>query len=272
MGAGATRRVDGMTAGTAEAAGTAGVRATARITARPDGRGGTALPTLEGEGPLGLRRTRATGSEARVTLVGAMSGPLGGDHFTVEATAAEGAELHIGSAAATIALPGQAKGDARYDVRLTVADGAELRWLPEQLISAKGSDLYVTTRADLVPGARLSLREEQVLGRAHEEPGRLTSRLTIRLDGRPLLDQELSCGPGAPGGWDGPAVLAGHRAVGQLVVVRPEFAEAPPSPQLLGEYAALTPLAGPGVLVTALAPDALRLRRTLDEALRTLGP
>ncbi|WP_328774406.1 urease accessory protein UreD [Streptomyces sp. NBC_00286] len=242
------------------------------MTARPDARGGTALPTLEGEGPLALRRTRATGSEARVTIVGAMSGPLGGDHFTVEATAARGAELHIGSAAATIALPGQAQGEARYDVRLRVAEGAELRWMPEQLISANGSDLYVTTRADLAPGARLTLREEQVLGRAHEEPGRLTSRLTVRLGGRPLLDQELSCGPGAPGGWDGPAVLAGHRAVGQLIVVRPEFAEAPPSPRTLGEYAALTPLAGPGVLVTALAPDALKLRRTLDEALRILGP
>ncbi|WP_206440176.1 urease accessory protein UreD [Streptomyces scabichelini] len=256
-----------MTAGTA---GTAGVRATARIAARSDGRGGTALPTLEGEGPLALRRTRASGSEARVMLVGAMSGPLGGDHFTIEAAAAEGAELHIASAAATIALPGQAKGEARYDVRLTVDEDAELRWLPEQLISANGSDLYVTTRVDLAAGARLTLREEQVLGRANEEPGRLTSRLTVRLGGRPLLDQELSCGPGAPGGWDGPAVLAGHRALGQLIVVRPEFIAAPPSPRLLGEYAALTPLAGPGVLVTALAPDALRLRHTLDEALRTL--
>jgi urease accessory protein len=249
--------------------GAAGVRATARIAARSDGRGGTALPTLESEGPLALRRTRASGSEARVMLVGAMSGPLGGDHFTVEAAAAEGAELHIGSAAATIALPGQAKGEARYDVRLRVGADAELRWLPEQLISANGSDLYVATSVDLASGARLVLREEQVLGRAHEEPGRLTSRLTVRLDGRPFLDQELSCGPGAPGGWDGPAVLAGHRAVGQLVVVRPEFGTAP-SPQVLGEYAALTPLAGPGVLVTALAPDALRLRRTLDDALRTL--
>ncbi|WP_189324129.1 urease accessory protein UreD [Streptomyces flaveus] len=251
--------------------GAAGVRATARIAARPDGRGGTALPTLAGEGPLALRRVRASGSEARVMLVGAMSGPLGGDHFTVEAAVTEGAELHIGSAAATIALPGQAKGEARYDVRLTVDQDAELRWLPEQLISANGSDLYVTTRVDLATGARLVLREEQVLGRANEEPGRLTSRLTVRLGGRPLLDQELSCGPGAPGGWDGPAVLAGHRAVGQLVVVRPEFAEVPAGLRLLGEYAALTPLAGPGVLVTALAPDALQLRRTLDDALLTLG-
>ncbi|WP_405911238.1 MULTISPECIES: urease accessory protein UreD [unclassified Streptomyces] len=250
---------------------TAGVRATARIGARDDGRGGTSLPVLEGDGPLALRRTRGVGSEARVMLVGAMSGPLGGDHFTVEAEAAAGARLHIGSAAATIALPGQAKGESRYDVRLKVADGGELRWLPEQLISANGSDLYVSSRIELAAGARLVFREEQVLGRAGEEPGRLSSRLTVRLDGRPLLDQELSCGPGAPGGWDGPAVLAGHRALGQLLVVRPEFADVPVQARLLGEYASLMPLAGPAVLVTALASDALRLRRVLDEALSSLG-
>jgi urease accessory protein len=225
---------------------------------------------LEGEGPLALRRTRASGDEARVMLVGAMSGPLGGDHFAVEAEVGEGARLHVGSAAATIALPGQAKGDARYDVRLDVRAGGELRWLPEQLISAQGSDLYVSTRVELRSGARLVFREEQVLGRVGEQPGRLTSRLTVRLDERLLLDQELSCGPGAPGGWDGPAMLGGHRALGQLLVVRPEFEREPPVARLLGEYAALMPLAGPAALVSALAPDALLLRRVLDEALRTL--
>ncbi|MFE2100754.1 MULTISPECIES: urease accessory protein UreD [unclassified Streptomyces] len=248
-----------------------GVRANARIVARADGRGGTALPVLDGEGPLALRRTRASGGEARVMVVGAMSGPLGGDRFALEARVEEGARLHVGSAAATIALPGQGKGEARYGVRLDVADGGELRWLPEQLISAGGSDLYVTTRAELAAGARLVLREEQVLGRVGEAPGRLTSRLTVRVAGRTVLDQELSCGPGAPGGWDGPAVLAGHRSVGQLVVVRPEFAEQPAAARMLGECAALVPLAGPAVLVSAVAPDALGLRRLLDEALTLLA-
>ncbi|MFD4650990.1 urease accessory protein UreD [Streptomyces sp. NPDC058441] len=250
---------------------TAGVRSTARITASDDGRGGTCLPVLDAEGALALRRIRSTGPDARVMLVGAMSGPLGGDHMSVEAHATAGARLRIGSVAATIALPGQAKGEARYDVRLTVDDGAELHWLPEQLISACASDLRVTTRAELAPGARLVLREEQVLGRTAEEPGRLTSRLTVHRAGRPLLDQELACGPGAPGGWDGPAVLGGHRALGQLVVVKPEFEKDRPPPALLGENAALTPLAGPAVLVTALASDALRLRGTLDDALRRLA-
>ncbi|KOU63566.1 urease accessory protein ureD [Streptomyces sp. MMG1533] len=248
-----------------------GVRATARMLARDDGRGGTSLPVLEGDGPLALRRTRGSGGEAHVMLVGAMSGPLGGDHFTVEAGVETGARLRVGSAAATIALPGQAKGEARYDVRLSVADGGELRWLPEQLISAHGSDLYVTTRVDLGATARLVLREEQVLGRVGEEQGRLGSRMVVRVAGRAVLDQELACGPGAPGGWDGPAVLAGHRAVGQVVVVRPEFANEPVAARVLGEGAVIVPLAGPAALVTAVAPDALRLRRILDEALISLS-
>lgn len=248
----------------------AGVRSVATIVARDDGRGGTSLPVLESDGPLALRRTRGSATEARVMLVGAMSGPLGGDHFTVRARVEEGARLRVGSAAATIALPGQTKGEARYDVRLDVADGAELHWAPEQLISARGSELRVSTLADLAPTARLVLREEQVLGRAGEEPGRLTSRLTVRVAERVVLDQELACGPGAPGGWDGPAVLAGHRAIGQLVVVRPDFTAEPVSARVLGEGACLVPLAGPAALVTAVAADALRLRRVLDEALASV--
>ncbi|MFE3854092.1 urease accessory protein UreD [Streptomyces griseorubiginosus] len=248
-----------------------GVRAAARLVARDDGRGGTALPVLESDGPLALRRTRSSGAEARVMLVGAMSGPLGGDHFSVAAEVQEGARLHVGSAAATIALPGQTKGEAHYDVRLAVAEGAELHWLPEQLISAGGSDLYVTTRIDLARTGRLVLREEQVLGRVGEEPGRLCSRLVLRVAGRTVLDQELTCGPGAPGGWDGPAVLAGHRAVGQLLLARPEFATHPVQSRRLADHAVLVPLAGPAALVTAVAPDALRLRRVLDQALAALS-
>ncbi|MFJ2815779.1 urease accessory protein UreD [Streptomyces sp. NPDC087294] len=263
MGARAARRVDGVNV--------TGVRATARIVARDDGRGGTSLPVLEGDGPLALRRTRGSGDEARVMLVGAMSGPLGGDHFEVRARVEAGARLRVGSAAATIALPGQAKGDSRYDVRIGVADGGELAWLPEQLISAKGSDLRVTTRVEAAAGARVLLREEQVLGRVGEEPGRLASRFVLTVGGRVLLDQEVVCGPGAPGGWDGPAVLGGRRAVGQLVVVRPEFAVRAPEARLLGDGAALVPLAGPAVLVTAVATDALRLRRVLDEAAGHFG-
>ncbi|MEV0778684.1 urease accessory protein UreD [Streptomyces sp. NPDC050433] len=252
------------------------VRATARITAVPDGRGGTALPVLESDGPLALRRTRAaTAAHARVTVVGAMSAPLGGDRLALEAAVRDGAALTVDAAAAMIALPGRRTADgpadhAGYDVRLTVGESAVLHWLPEQLISVTGSDLRAHTRVQLSPTARLVLREEQILGRHGEEPGTLTTRLTVHRAGRPLLDQQLALGPGAPGGWDGGAVIGGHRAVGQLLVVAPEFDEKPVATRLLGDTAVLTPLAGPGALVTALAPDARALRRVLDDALADL--
>ncbi|WP_390872513.1 urease accessory protein UreD [Streptomyces malaysiensis] len=230
------------------------------------------MPVLVGDGPLALRRTRSVvDGEARVTVVGAMSAPLGGDRIALEVTAGPGARLRIGSAAATIALPGWSAAPAHYEIRLTVADGATLRWLPEPLISAHGSDLRMTTRVELAPTARLVLREEQILGRTGESPGHLTTRLTVHRAGRPLLDQELAYGPGAPG-WDGGAVLGGHRAVGQLLVVDPSRDSGPVAgPRLLGETAVLTPLTGPAALATAVAPDALQLRRALDEAAAAVG-
>ncbi|MFG3346393.1 urease accessory protein UreD [Streptomyces sp. NPDC048018] len=237
--------------------------ATARITAAADG----SLPVLESDGPLALRRTRATGPYARVTVVGAMSAPLGGDRLALRADVRDGARLLVDAAAATVALPGRSAAPATYDVTLAVGADAELRWLPEQLVSAAGSTLSMRTTVELAPTARLVLREEQVLGRHGEPPGTLTTRLTVRRAGRPLLDQELRFGPGAPGGWDGPAVLADRRATGQLLVVEPEFTEKPVAARLLGEHAVLVPLAGPAALLTAAAPDALALRRVLDEAL-----
>jgi urease accessory protein len=243
------------------------IQATARIVATRDG-----LPVLVSDGPLAVRRTRGTGPYTRVTVVGAMSAPLGGDRLAIEADVGEGARLLVDSAAATIALPGRTPEQAHYDVRLTVGEDAELRWLPEQLISAYGSDLRMRTRVELADTARLVLREEQILGRYGEQSGTLATRLTVHRAGRPLLDQELGYGPGAPGGWDGAAVLAGHRAVGQLLVVDPEFEDKPAEPQLLGETAALTPLAGPAFLVTAVAPDARQLRRVLDQVLQAQLP
>ncbi|WP_405809768.1 urease accessory protein UreD [Streptomyces sp. NBC_00210] len=243
------------------------IHATARIVATREG-----LPELTSDGPLALRRTRATGPYTRVTVVGAMSAPLGGDRLAIEAEVGQGARLHVDSAAATIALPGRTPEPARYDVRLTVGEDAELRWLPEQLISAYGSDLRMRTRVELTATARLVLREEQILGRYGEQPGTLATRLTVRRAGRPLLDQELGYGPGAPGGWDGGAVLGEHRAVGQLLVVHPALDDKPAESRLFGEAAVLTPLAGPAFLVTAVAPDARQLRCVLDEVLRAELP
>lgn len=95
------------------------LRATARIVADADG----GLPVLVSDGPLALRRTRAAGPYTRVTVVGAMSAPLGGDRLAIETEVRDGARLLVDSAAATLALPGRSAEPAAYDVRITV--GAE---------------------------------------------------------------------------------------------------------------------------------------------------
>ncbi len=138
---------------------------------RPRGRPGRYRPARAGgPGPARRAADAGSGATAHVTLVGTMSGPHGGDHFTLRADVGAGARLRVGSAAATLALPGQHEGRARQDVRITVAAGGELHWLPEPLISVTGSELAVRTLVDLEPGARLVLRDELVLGRTGRGP------------------------------------------------------------------------------------------------------
>ncbi|MFD7492147.1 urease accessory protein UreD [Streptomyces sp. NPDC059832] len=248
-----------------------GVHATARIRATYNGRV-TTLPQLRSDGPFHLRRMRTGGRAATVGIIGAMSAPLGGDRLALDITAEDRAELEVTTAAATLALRGPTTAPATYDVRLTAGEHASLRWLPQPLISAAGSNLHQTCTVSLAATSRLLLREEQILGRADEEPGHLVSRVRVHHAGRLLLDQHTAYGDPAPG-WDGPSVLGGHRAVGQLLVVHPEL-DVSRAPVLLREgikdgCAVLAPLAGgPALLATAVAPSSSALRELLDEALR----
>ncbi|MFG2516566.1 urease accessory protein UreD [Streptomyces sp. NPDC048584] len=255
------------------------VTATARILATHNGLT-TTVPLLHSDGPFHLRRLRARGDQARVRVLSAMSAPLGGDRLALDITTEPCARLEVTSAAATIALRGPTTAPATYDVRIRVADHATLHWLPEPLISTRGSTLHQRFALDLAPTAHLLMREEQLLGRSGEAPGHLTTRLTVHRGGRPLLDQHTSYGDPAPA-WDGPAVLGPHRATGQLLLVDPEL-NTPQEPHVIGDdpaegHAVLTPLADSQALVTtAIAPTPTRLRHLLDTALayvyETPGP
>ncbi|WP_329535419.1 urease accessory protein UreD [Streptomyces sp. NBC_01450] len=247
------------------------VVATARVRANHNGHT-TTLPLLSSDGPFHLQRLRPRGGLARVDVIGAMSGPLGGDRLALHADAGPHARLQITSAASTIALRGHTDDPATYDIRLTVGDDATLHWLPQPLISTAGSNLRQTCTVDLASTARLVLRDEQILGRTGETSGNLTTRLTVLRAGRPLLDQHTSYGGRHPG-WDGPAVMGSHRACGQLLVVDPSLTPAVHPPILLGDldtpaHGVLAPLAGPALLATAVADTATRLRLLLDEALQ----
>ncbi|MDR7274132.1 urease accessory protein UreD [Catenuloplanes atrovinosus] len=256
------------------------MRATARIVAVPDGRGGTGLPTLAGEPPLLVRRTgaRRPGVPADVHLVGGAAGPLGGDRLRIEITVEPGASLVVRTVAASIALPtphAHGRPDtSRVEVRATVAPGGVLHWLPEPLIGAAGCDHDAITEVDVADGGTLVWRDELVCGRHGEPCGDVRLHTTIRYAGRTLYRHDLSAGPSAPG-WSGPAVLGagglragGGRATGSLLVIDPAWADGgPPPASPVGDTAAVMPLPGPAILATAIGADLRAVRAPLDACL-----
>jgi len=266
------------------------VTATASIEAVAGPGGTTRLPVLASQAPLVLRRT----PEA-VYLVGGAAGPLGGDSLALRIAVGPGAFLRVRTAAASIALPGPDGAESVLRVSATVADGGRLEYLPEPVVVTDGARHATLVSVTLAAGAALVLRDEVLLGRHGEAGGTARSVLRVSCAGRPLLRQSLSVS-GTDAVSLGPAVLAGHRAVGTLLRAggaAPDrsatdadgtddtdntgLAGAGGSPG--GDSAdatgrgpgqptvAVLPLAGPGVLVTALADDAVALRRRLESGL-----
>ncbi|MFV2020082.1 urease accessory protein UreD [Micromonospora sp. LOL_023] len=245
------------------------MRAHARLVAEVDATGRTRLVCLRGEPPLVLRRTgpAAAAGEVQVHLVGAAAGPLGGDDLRLDVEVGPGARVCLRTVAASLALPGAGGGRSVLQMRVRVAAGGELRWLPEPLIAATGCDHVSRSVVELADGASMVWREELVCGRAGEAPGDARIDTLVRYAGRTLLRTDLAVGPRAAG-WAGPAVLAGAKATGSVLMVRPDWADGgAPTATPLGPGAALLPLAGgPAALVTATGPTAHQLRANLDRA------
>ncbi|MGW3951628.1 hypothetical protein ACWEKM_11945 [Streptomyces sp. NPDC004752] len=133
--------------------------------------------------------------------------------------------------------------------------------------------MYFTTRVDLAAVPVSCWVRSRCSAGAGEEPGRLSGRLAVRVAGGGVLDQESACGPGAPGGWDGPDVLAEHRVGNQLEVVRPELTNRRPGmrTRCLGRVRRAFRSPGPPRRWGAVAVDGLRLRWVLDAELMLFG-
>ncbi|WP_196441173.1 urease accessory protein UreD [Planomonospora sp. ID67723] len=244
-------------------------RAVLATTLGPGGR--TVLSTMRSAPPITLRRT----GPDRVHLVSTAAGPLGGDDLALDIEVAPGTTLDVRSVASTLVLPGPGPAESLMTVTARVGAGASLRFAPEPAVLAAGCRHRATVRLELAAGARVFWREEFVFGRYGEAPGRCRSRFDATVDGRPLLRQEFTLGD--PAVDTSPAVYGDARCAGSTLI-----AGFPGSPAgdgrerrgaagicrtgeaVVGDGWAVLPLAGPGILVSALAPDAVVLRRRLE--------
>jgi urease accessory protein len=254
------------------------VRAVAELVAEAGPGGSLRLPVQRSQVPLVLRRT----PEA-VYLVSGAAGPLGGDTLELRIEVRAGATLRLRTVAAAVALPGRYGEASRLTVTATVGPGARLEYLPEPTVAADGARHRTEVTVRLAADATLLLRDEVLLGRHGERGGACRTRLAVDRDSalgrRPLLRHELDVS-GTDAASSGPAVLAGHRAAGTLLSVEPDaiggadeaggVGGASGAGGVMEPWVAVMPLAGPGVLVTALAHDTRVLRQRLDWGLDQL--
>jgi urease accessory protein len=212
----------------------------------------SALVEASGHVPYAPRPAPGRDGFAKVVLVATVAGPLAGDRLEVDVEVGERAALEVVGNAATVALP--AAVPARIEIRIRLAAGAQLRWLPEPLILARGCDLESSLLLELDTGAVALTRELVVLGRHGEEPGRYRSELRCELEGRPLLHEAIEIGGGV---HESAAVLGEARAFGSMA--------------LLGRRAGSggLELDGPGRVWRALARDAATLTEVLGSCSTT---
>nr|WP_298413096.1 urease accessory protein UreD [uncultured Halomonas sp.] len=216
--------------------------------------------------PLTHRRREV----ARVMLAAGAAGPIGGDSYALDVRVGAGSTLVLTEASAMLVLPGPRGGRSRMHINVVVGEDATFVWLPEPIIAAQGCDHEHDVRVQLEPGARLAMREETLLGRYRELPGNFRTTLRVTYAGAPIYHQQLRFGPNADG-WRGAAVAGENDAVGSIIAVDPAWMDEPPTTSAFHPSAVLAPLPGPGMAVSAVAPDSLQLRRLLNAGLDELG-
>ncbi|MFF2453312.1 urease accessory protein UreD [Isoptericola sp. NPDC058082] len=248
-----------MTASTGTDRGTArdaaeGSTGTARVTVElVDGR--ARLVELVGSVHLRPRPVLVDGPLARVALVGTFALLLAGDDVRVELRVGAGVVLELIEPSGVVAYDVRGGDGASWAVHATVGEGGALVWKGAPFVVTEGADVERGTAVELAAGARALISETLVLGRADEPGGGpLRSRFRARLDGRPLLVEDLDLRD--PWLAASPGVVGAHRVVASVMLLgtRPDAAD--------GEGETL--LAGPGALGRVLAPHAHEADAVVD--------
>lgn len=235
--------------------------------------GGARLVALHQSGSAKTFLPQVHGGRTEVVLLNTAGGMTGGDALRY------GLTLDAGAAATAMTQTAErayraGSGQARVETRVTLGAGAQLDWLPQELILFEASDTIRTLDVEMAADARFLFAESVVLGRQARGEDPLRARLhdarRVRRGGRwALIDaQAISAEVLARRG--SPVLLGQARALATVGLVASE-AEL----RLDGVRAVLRQLGeGFGVdaaasawdgklIVRMLARDAFDLRRAL---------
>ena len=174
------------------------------------------------QGSLRVRFPNAAAGECEAVIVNTAGGIAGGDHFNLDFELGERARLVVSGAAAEKVYRSLG-ADAEIMLRLKVAAGAALRWLPQETILFDRARLNRSIDVDLDGGASIVLAEAVVFGRSAMgetvEHGKLVDRWRIRHDRRLIFAETLRLEGGIARKLAEPAVLKGGMALATILIV-----------------------------------------------------
>jgi urease accessory protein len=152
--------------------------------------GGTRRAHVDEEGSLRIRFPNADADECEAVIVNTAGGVVGGDHFDLAFDLETGARLVVTGAAAEKVYRSTGP-DADIALRLDIAAGAALRWLPQETILFDQARLDRRIDVSLHGDASLVLAEAVVFGRSamgeQVREGKLIDRWRVRRDGQMLF-------------------------------------------------------------------------------------
>jgi urease accessory protein len=201
----------------------------------------TRLVRREHRGPLRVQKAlypEGPGA-CQVILVHPPGGVVGGDQLRIDLEQGEGTQVLATTpgAAKWYRANGRRSGQS---VRLRVAAGAALEWLPQETIFYDGADVRLEHEVELGEGAAYLGMEILCFGRraAGERfaRGRVSQRTRIRLGGRTVWWEQGVVEGGDAGALHSPLGLGGHPVCATLLAVG-----APVSTALMAELRAIDP-------------------------------
>ena len=235
----------------------------------------TRLATLYQDGCAKIRLPNTHDASLQAVLINTAGGLTGGDDITWQADAAPNARLVLTTQACE-RIYRSTGADARVRTRLCAAPNARIDWLPQETILFEGARLDRTLEVDLAEGATLCAVEAVLLGReAMGEAARsaiLRDNWRIRRNGS-LIHAEATRLSADPRERENLSLLDGALAFATILYVG---ADAPRRldgvRDLLGSTRnAAASLIGERLVVRALAPSGLALRRIITPIIASLS-
>jgi urease accessory protein len=243
--------------------------------------GATRRTETREDGSLRVRFPGACAGAPEAVMVNTAGGIAGGDRFGIDLALGADARLVVTTAAAE-KIYRSLGPDARFDITATLADGADLVWLPQETILFDRARLARTVDIALAPTATLLFAETVVFGRAAMgeavREGRFADRWRVRRDGRLIFAENFRLDGPIAERLGEPAIAGGRAAVGTVLLAPGDDAAVAAVRAMSGQFrgevgiSAWSARGRGGIALARLAaPDGAALRQDLVVVLSALG-